>query len=308
MIRYSQLLYFAEVVDRGSFSAAAKSLFVSQSALSQSVAGLEEELGAELIRRSKNGVRLTYFGHRLYEDARRLIDSLRDCEAGWRGMLSERDGLSGQVGIQCTPGAEEYLSETVVPELSDAYPGIELRISPSPEMRQGFQSFVKSGFDLGVGACLIDAWDSVRAQAEAAGLVCESFGIEEPQVLLSARNPLAQGDSLSREQLGQLDLVCYSYSPPPRFLPLFRKQAARVPNTKSVVRLVAVSDTAGVFTPSSIRREMTEYRGRVRLLPLNFRDDSVLPVMHYLIHAPDGGLPRPAQCTLELLRHFPYTE
>ena len=78
MIRYSQLLYFAEVVDRGSFSAAAKSLFVSQSALSQSVAGLEEELGAELIRRSKNGVRLTYFGHRLYEDARRLIDSLRD--------------------------------------------------------------------------------------------------------------------------------------------------------------------------------------------------------------------------------------
>nr|MCR5552434.1 hypothetical protein [Oscillospiraceae bacterium] len=234
--------------------------------------------------------------------------ALRDCEAGWRGMLAERDMLVGQVGIQCTPGVEEYLSETVVPELSGAYPGIDLFIRPSTDMRQGFQSFLKSGCALGVGACVSEAWDAVRSQAEAAGLVCEFFGSESPRILLSARNPMAQGDTLSREQLGQLDLVCYSYAPPPRFLSLFRGQAARVPNTKSVVRLVANSEAAGVFPPSSVRRELSELKGRVRLLAPDFRDDAFLPVVHYLIHAPDDALPRPERCTLELIRHYPYTE
>ncbi len=294
-------------MDRGSFSAAARSLYVSQSALSQSVAGLEAELGAELIRRHKTGVQLTYFGHRVYEDAKLLVGALRDCEGSWRSLISERNELSGMVSIQCTPGVEEYLSEALVPELRAAYPGVELLIRPSLEMRQGFQSFMESGCALGIGACLNESWEAIRAQAEAAGLDCEFFGSEAPQVLLSVRNPLAQEGSLSREQLAQLELVSYSFSPPPRFLSLFRGMASRVPNKESVVRLVANSDYAGVFPPSSIRRELSELRGRVRLLPLGFQDDAVLPVVHYLIHAPERELRRPEQCTLDLLRRFPYT-
>ena len=307
-IRYIQLLYFAEIVDRGSFSAAAKSLYVSQSALSQSVAGLESELGAELIRRGKTGVRPTYFGHRVYKDAKLLIGSLQGCESDWRRLLSERSERVGQVSIQCTPGVEEYLSETIIPELHTAYPGIELIIRPSAEMRQGFQSFVKSGCALGIGACLSEDWETVRSQAESAGLACEFFGIETPMVLLSSRNPLAQEAALSRDQLKQLKLVCYSFSPLPRYLSLFRGLASRVPNKESVVRLVADSSHAGVFTPSAIRRELAELKGRVRLLTPDFQDDAFLPVVHYLIHAPDSVLSRPEQRTLELMRYYPYTD
>ena len=307
MIRYSQLLYFVEVVDRGSFSAAAKSLYVSQSALSQSLAGLEKELGAELIHRSKSGVKLTYFGHRVFEDAKALIGSFRDCESSWRGLLAEREAISGQVRVQCTPGVVEYLSASIVPELSAAFPGVELIITPSVEMRRGLQGFLKSCCALGIGACLDESWESILAQAEKAGCVCEHFSSERPQVLLSSRNALAQGDSLSLEQIGMLDLVCYSSMPRPRYLSLFRGTAARVPNKESAVRLVAGSDAAGVFPPSSIRRELSELRGRVRLLPLSFEDEAFLPVVHYLVHAPETGLRRPEQCTLELLRRFPYT-
>ena len=308
MIRYIQLLYFAEVVDRGSFSAAARSLYVSQSALSQSVAGLEAELGTALIRRSKNGVRLTYFGHRVYEEAKDLVGAFQNFETTLRSLLSERSALSGRVSIQCTPGGEDYLSETVVPELSAAYPGVELFISPSPDMRLGFDSFIRSVCTLGMGACLRDAWDAVRAKAAAAGLVCEFFGSETPQVLLSARNPLAGEAALDRNQMGQLKLVCYSSNPQPRYLSLFQGTAIRAPNKESVVRLVAGSAYAGVFTPSSIRRELSEFRGKVRLLPIGFPDDSVQPVVHYLIHAPDAALSRTELCTLELLRRYPYTE
>ena len=293
-------------MDRGSFSAAARSLYVSQSALSQSITGLEKELGAELMHRSKSGISLTYFGHRVYADAKVLLSSFRECEAGWRRMLDERREIGGQVRIHCNPGAESYLSETVVPELRAAYPGVELLINVSPEMRQGFQSFVHSGCALGIGVCVSEQWETLRAGAEEAGLVCEPFGVEIAQVLLSARSESAQGDSLSREQLGQLDLLWYTFAPPPRFLPLFRGVAAKVPNKESMVRMVAESEYAAVFTPSSIRRELSEYKGRVRLLPLCFRDEAFLSVTRYLIHAPDDALSRPEQCTLALLRRYPY--
>ena len=269
------------------------------------MAGLEEELGTELIRRSKNGVRLTYFGHRVYADAKRLIGAFQDSEADWRALLDERSAVAGQVRIHCNPGAEAYISETVVPELRTAYPGIELLITTSAEMREGFQSFIKSGCSIGIGVCVSEAWDAMREQAEAAGLVLERFGSEATQVLLSARHPLAQERALRREQLALLDLVWYSFAPPPRFLPLFRGTAARVPSKESMVRMVAGSDYAAVFAPSTLRRELSEFRGRVRLLPLDFEDNAFLSIVRYLIHAPESTLDRPEQCTLELLRHYP---
>lgn len=309
MVRFIQLVYFAEIAERGSFSAAAKSLYVSQSALSQSVAALEEELGAELIHRSKNGVRLTYFGRRVYEEARVLIGGFRRFERVMGDLLSERDSVGGKVRIQCTPGVEEYLSGTVVPELGAAYPGVELLISPVTDLRPGgIQGFLQSGCALGMGACLNEAWDDVRAQAGAAGMVCEFFGRETPEVLLGARNPLSERDALRREDLAQLKLVCYSSNPAPRYLSLFKGAARRASNKESIVHLVANSDCAGVFTPSGIRRELSELRGKVRLIPFDFQDPAVQPVVHYLIHAPDDALERPAQCALELVRRFPYTE
>lgn len=308
MIRFSQLLNFVETVDRGSFSAAARSLYVSQSALSQSVAGLEEDLGAELIRRTRNGVRPTYFGHLVYGEAKGLITSFRRFETEIRGLLSERGELRGQVRIQCTPGAEVYLSETAIPEIRSAFPGIELVLLPTTDMRRGLESFLSSGGQLGIGACLDDSWEELRDAAGKAGMVCEFFGRERPRVLLGSRNPLAGEKALSREQLSGLDLVYYTFDRAPRYLPLFRGSAARMPNKESVVRLIAGSDSAGVFAPSSIRREMSELRGRVRLLPLDFEDEAFVPVVHYLIHKPEEELGREEQCVLQLIRFYPYTE
>lgn len=308
MIRYSQLLNFVEIVDQGSFSAAAKSLYISQSALSQSVAGMEEELGVELIHRSKNGVRLTYFGHRVYEDSKKIINAFHGLESDLSGMLSERNNLRGQVRIQCTPGVENYLSQTVVPELSVSYPNVELIIIPSNEMRQDFQGFMKSSSTLGIGACLSELWDSIQSQAKNEGMVCEFFSSESPMILLSSRNPMASAKALSKDQLAQLKLVCYSSNPTPRYLSLFTGTATKAPNKESAVRLVANSDYAGVFTPSGIRRELAELRGRVRLLPLSFHDDTIQPVIHFLLHAPESGLSRAEQCVLELIRRYPYTE
>jgi len=67
------LRYFVAVLESGSLSRAAGSLFVAQPALSAQIKKLESELGAQLFERSHLGVVPTPAGAQLYQDARRLL-------------------------------------------------------------------------------------------------------------------------------------------------------------------------------------------------------------------------------------------
>lgn len=94
MLNSSLELYkvFREVAKRGSLTLAAESLFVSQSAVSQSVRQLETLLGGRLFNRGKRGVTLTEAGRMLYgyadnamillENAERKFDELKNLRAG----------------------------------------------------------------------------------------------------------------------------------------------------------------------------------------------------------------------------------
>ena len=57
-----QLRYFSALAETGHFGHAAKKLFITQPALSNSISKLENELGFSLFERTKEGVRLTPFG------------------------------------------------------------------------------------------------------------------------------------------------------------------------------------------------------------------------------------------------------
>ena len=57
-----QLKYFLVIADCGSFSQAARKLYVVQSALSHNIAQLEEDLGVPLFERHPRGVKLTKAG------------------------------------------------------------------------------------------------------------------------------------------------------------------------------------------------------------------------------------------------------
>ena len=65
-----QLEYVIAVVDEGGFTRAARSVHVSQPALSQAVRSLERELGVELFNRSGRTVALTSAGEALLGPAR----------------------------------------------------------------------------------------------------------------------------------------------------------------------------------------------------------------------------------------------
>ncbi len=72
-MRKESLSYFLEIARVGSFSAAARNLYVSQQGLSKSILALEKELGVSLFTRSGKRVRLTDAGRELVLHARTLV-------------------------------------------------------------------------------------------------------------------------------------------------------------------------------------------------------------------------------------------
>ena len=94
MLEVRRLQVLAELDARGSFSAAAEALHLTQSAVSQHVAALEREVGLPIVERSTRPIGLTEAGHALVKHARVVLARLDDAEqelaqiAGrWRGRL-----------------------------------------------------------------------------------------------------------------------------------------------------------------------------------------------------------------------------
>jgi DNA-binding transcriptional LysR family regulator len=68
------LRYFKAVAEHGSFSGAARGIFVSQSALSEQIADLERELGVPLFDRSERKLRLTVHGEIFLRESNKVLD------------------------------------------------------------------------------------------------------------------------------------------------------------------------------------------------------------------------------------------
>ena len=69
-----QLKYFVEVARLKSYSLASKTLFITQSTISQQIRKLEEELGVELLTRDTRHVELSDYGEQFYPCAVQVLD------------------------------------------------------------------------------------------------------------------------------------------------------------------------------------------------------------------------------------------
>jgi len=86
------LRYFCTVAEHTSFSQAARALFVSQSAISEQIAGLEEEIGVPLIDRSRRTIRLTPHGELFLGEAKKTL------AAAARSVEVAQHSFRGEIG------------------------------------------------------------------------------------------------------------------------------------------------------------------------------------------------------------------
>jgi molybdate transport repressor ModE-like protein len=140
MLDVKRLRILSEVSCKGSFSAAAESLYLSQSAVSQQVATLEREVGMPLLDRANGGPTLTAAGEALLKHTDAVIARLEEAER----ELSSIAGLeAGRLRIASFPSASATLVTGALSAFRAKYPGIELHFSEYepedslPQLRRG---------------------------------------------------------------------------------------------------------------------------------------------------------------------------
>ena len=124
-IRLRHIQAFAEIVRQGSLKRAAEMLFLTQPAISRTIAELEEIVGARLLIRSRRGVSLTPQGEFFHGHALNALGALSQGMAGIGGQADP--GLALLVGA--LPSVSARLMPDVVAELQRAAPQLRLGIA-----------------------------------------------------------------------------------------------------------------------------------------------------------------------------------
>jgi len=116
---------FIAVADHGTVTAAAKTLHLTQPAVSRTLKLLEEALGVDLFERAGRGLALTAAGRALVPRARRLL-----AEAGELRRDLARVGTRRyhDVRIGTVDSVATFLLPPVLGALRDAYPGLEVKL------------------------------------------------------------------------------------------------------------------------------------------------------------------------------------
>lgn len=120
-----RLTYVVATARAGSFTSAAAQVGVTQSAITKSVAGIEQQLGYAIFNRTARGVIATPEGQFFIERAARLLDDAQDLLSG---SLPGTDPYAVTLKIGACPPSVEWLLVEPLMTLMSRHPSIRLQI------------------------------------------------------------------------------------------------------------------------------------------------------------------------------------
>lgn len=147
-----QLEAFVQVAEGGSFSKAAKELFLTQPTISSHISSLERELNARLFVRNTKEVSLSEDGIKLYKYAKQMLDLQREIEVTF-GM--DEEGESRAVTIAASTIPAQYLLPEVLTRFSERYPQEQIRIQETDSSKVVMQ-IVDHWVDIGFTGTVLE--------------------------------------------------------------------------------------------------------------------------------------------------------
>lgn len=188
-----QLRYFLATVEHGSFTAAARSLFIAQPSLSEQVRQLEAELGVELFARAGRGIVLTEAGRAFRREAERVLD---DVDRARDAVRDVRELRGGTLSFGIFGAASAYLVSHLATEFRRRHPDVRLRL-------------------VGQNSSLVaDAVREGRLEAALVVLPIDDEGLDvrpvhREELVVVSRDASHVPGPMSMEQLAALPLVLY---------------------------------------------------------------------------------------------------
>lgn len=143
MDKYTEMMVFAKAADMGSFSAAARELDLTPSAVSKLITRLEDRLGARLFQRTTRKLSLTAEGHAFHDRCGAILDEIRQAEDA---VMALHDRVSGTLRVTTISAFARIQMIKLMPEFMSQYP--ELRVEL--ELSEREVDLVGEGVDVAI--------------------------------------------------------------------------------------------------------------------------------------------------------------
>src|SRR5246127_1260235 len=255
----SQLEVFLTVAREGRFSRAAEKLFRTQSAVSQTIRKLEEELGEPLFDRSSREGVLTDAGQTLQEYAERLLNLRNDAQ---EALVELRELHKGKLAIAANEFTALYLLP-VLAEFRRLHPMIKVTV------QRGLGSHIpddvlRHNSELGVLT-----YDPQDAQLHSVVVY-----LDELIFVVPTSHPLAGERQVSIRQLGAESFVAHIVSSPYRekVIQTFKRHKTplhmdiELPTLQAIKRFVAMGNGVALLPEISVENELA--RGELVRIPV----------------------------------------
>lgn len=198
------LRYFVCVAEEQNIGRAALRLHISQPPLTRQIQALEEQLGAQLFRRTTRGVELTDAGRVLYDDARNIL-SMADRAAERAHKASQ--GLLGRVDLSIFGSGIFCAIPQLLRRFREAYPEVNIVLHNMTKEEQ---------LDALRHRRITLAFNRLVRPAD--GLVCETLLTEPLYVVLPSGHRLAARTAVMLTELAGEPLVMFPTGSRPSFI------------------------------------------------------------------------------------------
>lgn len=189
----NQLEYFVALAHIKNFTKAAKSLGVSQPALSRSISRLEKELNIKLFNRDSRKVNLTQYGQTFLSYAERTLQELATARQDIMNMAEPDRGV---VNLSFMHSLGAYLVPNLLKEFRNVYPKIQFRLSQNHSFLLSKQ-LLKGESDL----CLCSAPTNMD------GIAWVSLLSEELYIIVPSNHPLANRSFINIEEIANESFI-----------------------------------------------------------------------------------------------------
>jgi len=199
------LRYFCAVADWRGFNRAARALHISQSAISEQIVDLENEIGVPLLNRSRHRLSLTPSGEIFLEEARKVLAAAgRAVDLAQRSMRGEIGSLT--IGF-IVWGTGEFFPG-IIRVFRNLYPGVHLSLMEMLPLAQS-EALLNGSIDIGFTRPLEAPYDRQ--------LRSEMLYLDPLIAVLPADHPLARKPLELKTLADELFVVCDRNTSPTLF-------------------------------------------------------------------------------------------
>ncbi|OZB91811.1 selenium metabolism-associated LysR family transcriptional regulator [Paenibacillus sp. XY044] len=293
-MNFHQLHIFYTVADRGSFSAAASALHMTQPAVTMQIQSLEEYFGTRLLIRSTKKIELTEAGITLLPYAAKSIALVKETDnamASHTHMLQDRL----QLGSSLTIG--EYFLPRLLGPFGQQYPHISIMMKVM-NTTQIIEEITKHQLNFGL----------IEATIHHPDMVIDPVMQDELKLIVPIGHPLAERDSVELEEVLAYPFVLREKGSGTRQVmesvlihkgidPQTLQTAMELGSTGAVKSAVEAGFGITMLSPASVKHETA--LNLVRIIPIR---DAEFKRQFYAIHLKSTLLPLSAVTFLNFLK------